>query len=97
MADRYTGERLVDDMSSAERDRLFFEGPDAWGDAIGFGRASFGSWHLTDVVKVRSREFALDSDSGMSSGRRLAVVYEVFHGNVLDSVLHGVITWRPSA
>lgn len=80
----------------ARRDgnRLFFEGPDAWGNAIGFGRASFGSWHFGDAVKVRGREFALDAEPGMSSGGRLAVVYEIFHGNVLDSVLHGVVTWE---
>jgi hypothetical protein len=74
--------------------RAFFEGPEAWGNAAGFGRASFLSWHLTDVVKVRGREFDLDAEPGMSAGGRLAVVYELFDGNVLDCVLHALLVWQ---
>ncbi|SNY66848.1 hypothetical protein [Paractinoplanes atraurantiacus] len=80
----------------ARRDgnRLFFEGPDAWGNAIGFGRASFSSLHLADVWKVKGREFSLDAEPGMSAGRRLSVVYELFDGASLDTVLHGVLEWQ---
>ncbi|MBV1852633.1 hypothetical protein [Catellatospora tritici] len=83
---------------SARRDgnRHFFEGPQAWGNAIGFGRALFGSLHFTDVTKVKFREFAIDAEPGMSADGRLAVVYEVFQGNVLDAVLHGVLPWEAS-
>ncbi|MBQ0978320.1 hypothetical protein [Micromonospora sp. M61] len=81
-------------------DRLFFEGPDAWGNAQGFGRASYPSWHFHadggDVWKVKGREFAIDAEPGMSAGGRLAVVYELFRGNVLDSVLHGLLDWEPA-
>ncbi|BCY12870.1 hypothetical protein [Actinoplanes sp. L3-i22] len=74
--------------------RLFFEGPDAYGNAIGFGRASFSSLHLNDVWKVKGREFTLDASPGMSAGGRLSVVYELFEGGNLDSVLHGVLEWE---
>ncbi|MEV6342767.1 hypothetical protein [Actinoplanes sp. NPDC051851] len=73
--------------------RLFFEGPEAWGNAIAFGRASFQSVHLTDVWKIKAREFAIDASPGMSAGGRLAVVYELFEGAHLDGVLHGVLEW----
>ncbi|MDI1463063.1 hypothetical protein QEZ54_18970 [Catellatospora sp. KI3] len=83
---------------SARRDgnRHFYEGPQAWGNAIGFGRALFGSLHFTDVTKLKFREFAIDAEPGMSADGRLAVVYEVFQGNVLDAVLHGVLHWEAS-
>ncbi|MGA3486601.1 hypothetical protein ACK8GG_01140 [Micromonosporaceae bacterium DT55] len=77
--------------------RLFFEGPDAWGNAQAFGRGSFGNWHFNDAGKVKSREVTLDAEPGMSAGRRLAVVYEIFHGAQLDSVLHGVLEWEDAA
>ncbi len=74
--------------------RLFSEGPDAYGNAIGFGRASFSSLHFADVWKVKGREFTLDATPGMSAGGRLSVVYELFDGGNLDSVLHGVLEWE---
>ena len=77
--------------------RLFFEGPEAWGNAQAFGRGSFGNWHFTDADKVKSREVTIDAEPGMSAGRRLAVVYEIFHGAQLDSVLHGVLEWEDAA
>lgn len=81
-------------VTRRDGNRLFFEGPQAWGNAIGFGRASFGTWHLDGAVKVRSREFVLDAEPTMGSGQRLAVVYQIFAGNRLDSVLHGLLTWE---
>ncbi|MER7106920.1 hypothetical protein [Streptomyces sp. NPDC000229] len=79
--------------------REFWEGPDAWGGAQAFGRANFPLWHFTGegvrgVHRVRGREFALDATAGMSAGGRLAVTYELFGGNVLSAVLHGVLTWE---
>ncbi|MBB2944410.1 hypothetical protein FB565_004139 [Actinoplanes lutulentus] len=74
--------------------RLFFEGPEAWGNAIGFGRASFQSVHLTDVWKIKGREFSIDAAPGMSAGKQLAVVYELSDGGSLDSVLHGLLEWQ---
>lgn len=81
-------------VTRRDGNRLFFEGPDAWGNAIGFGRASYPSWHFTDVTKVKGREFAIDAEPGMSAGGSLAVVYELFDGNVLDGVLHGLLEWE---
>ncbi|GIF98734.1 hypothetical protein [Catellatospora citrea] len=85
--------------ASARRDgnRLFHEGPDAWGNAVAFGRAAFGSLHFTDVTKLKYREFMIDAEPGMSAGKRLAVVYEIFDGNVLDGVLHGLLEWEDAA
>ncbi len=84
--------------TTARRDgnRLFFEGPEAWGNAICFGRASFGWSHLEGVAKIKSREFTLDAAPGMSSGGRLAVVYQIFAGATLEAVLHGVLNWEPA-
>ncbi|WP_027343170.1 hypothetical protein [Hamadaea tsunoensis] len=87
-------ERTASCVARRDGNRHFYEGPEIWGNAAGFGRAVFGWWHFTDAVKVKTREFAIDSEPGMSAGGRLAVVYEVFQGNVLDRVLHGVLDWE---
>ncbi|TDC56336.1 hypothetical protein E1281_07910 [Actinomadura sp. KC345] len=80
----------------ARRDgfRHFYEGPDAWGNAIAFGRANYLSLHFGDVWKAKGREFMIDAEPGMKAGETLAVVYELFEGNVLACVLHGVLTWE---
>ncbi|MFD3869443.1 hypothetical protein [Streptomyces sp. NPDC058623] len=79
--------------------REFWEGPDAWGNAQAFGRANFPLWHFTrgDVHRVRGREFSLDARAAMAAGGRLAVTYELFGGNRLDAVLHGVLTWEAAS
>ena len=77
--------------------QLFYEGPDAWGNAQAFGRANFTSVHLstgTAVTKVKGREFMIDATPGMNAGETLAVTYEVFDGGTLSGVVHGVLTWR---
>lgn len=74
--------------------RTFYEGPDAWGNAQAYGRANYCSLHFKDVIKMKGREFMIDATPGMSAGRTLAVTYELFDGNVLDGVLHGVLTWE---
>ncbi|OLT33469.1 hypothetical protein BJF79_34645 [Actinomadura sp. CNU-125] len=83
----------------ARRDgcRSFFEGPDAWGSAQAFGRADHPVLHFTDVWKLKGREFMIDAKPGMDAGETLAVVYELFEGNVLAGVLHGVLTWEDAA
>ena len=80
----------------ARRDgfRSFYEGPDAWGNAQAFGRANYPVLHFTDVWKAKGREFMIDAEPGMNAGRTLTVVYELFKGNVLNGVLHGVLTWE---
>jgi hypothetical protein len=78
-----------------DADNLFFEGPEAYGKAIGFGRASFSALHLTDLWKIKGPEFSIDASPGMSAGKRLSVVYQLFDSARLDSVLHGLLEWVP--
>ncbi|GGO78445.1 hypothetical protein [Nonomuraea cavernae] len=82
----------------ARRDgfRSFYEGPDAWGNAQAFGRANYPSLHFADVWKLKGREFMLDATPGMGAGTELAVAYELFDGNVLGAVVHGVLRWSSS-
>ncbi|WP_436775827.1 hypothetical protein [Yinghuangia sp. YIM S09857] len=78
--------------------RSFLEGPDAWGSARAFGRANFPTWHFAgDATEVKGREFAVDTEPGMRGCRQLAVAYELFEGNKLRHVLHGVLTWQGAA
>ncbi|MEU5882456.1 hypothetical protein [Spirillospora sp. NPDC047279] len=74
--------------------RSFSEGPDAWGNAQAYGRANYLSLHLPGAWKIKGREFVVDAAPGMSAGRTLTVVYEIFDGAVLHSVLHGVLNWE---
>jgi len=74
--------------------RSFYEGPDAWGNAQSYGRASYSTLHFADAVKVKGREFMIDAEPGMRAGETLTAVYEIFRGNVLSHVLHGVLRWE---
>ncbi|MGW4795894.1 hypothetical protein ACWEPC_26100 [Nonomuraea sp. NPDC004297] len=76
--------------------RSFAEGPGAWGNAQAYGRASHPSLHFADGTRLAGREFMMDAAPGMAAGTTLAVAYELFEGNTLAAVLHGVLTWSPS-
>ncbi|GAA4080301.1 hypothetical protein [Nonomuraea soli] len=76
--------------------RSFYEGPQVWGNAQAYGRASYPVLHLGGARRVHGREFMMDAAPGMGAGSMLAVVYEVFAGNRLDEVIHGVLTWSSS-
>ncbi|MFC4121624.1 hypothetical protein [Nonomuraea zeae] len=76
--------------------RSFYEGPDSWGNAQAYGRANFPRLHLADGARLEGREFMMDASPGMGAGTSLAVVYEVFEGNLLGAVLYGVLTWSSS-
>ncbi|MFD0475528.1 hypothetical protein ACFQ0B_50375 [Nonomuraea thailandensis] len=76
--------------------RSFFEGPGAWGNAQAYGRASFPSLHFADGTRLAGREFMMDATAGMGAGATMAVACELFEGNVLAAVLHGVLTWSSS-
>ncbi|WP_280503982.1 hypothetical protein [Nocardia farcinica] len=80
-------------LTSARRDgaRLFYEGPDGWGNATAYGRANYPTVHLGDGRRLLGREFMVDAEPGMGAGGRLAVVYQVFEHNRLAAVLHGVL------
>ncbi|GAB3850039.1 hypothetical protein [Dactylosporangium cerinum] len=73
--------------------RSFYEGPEAWGNAIAFGRANYATVHFTDVVKITGREFMLDATPGMGAGTELAVAYRIHDGATLAGILHGSLTW----
>ncbi|MFD9465404.1 hypothetical protein [Streptomyces sp. NPDC060027] len=96
---RWTGagvDRAFTVVRRRDGTREFWEGPQAWGNAQAFGRANYPVWHFTDgdVHKVKGREFALDATPGMTAGGRLAVTWELFDGNVLAAVVHGVLDWE---
>ncbi|WP_040796362.1 hypothetical protein [Nocardia higoensis] len=79
--------------TTARRDgaRLFYEGPDGWGNATSYGRANYPTVHFADGKRIEGREFMMDAQPGMGAGTRLAVVYELFEHNRLASVVHGVL------
>ncbi|MGW0808658.1 hypothetical protein [Nonomuraea sp. NPDC002799] len=76
--------------------RSFAEGPEAWGNAQAYGRANFPSLHLPGAWRLTGREFMMDATPGMGAGTTLAVAYELFEGNRLTAVVHGVLTWSSS-
>ena len=82
---QYTYERYRDGA------RIQYDGPDVWGNATSYGRALFTSQHSDrDTWKLKGREFLLGDDL------ELAVVWEVFEGDTLSHVVHGLLTWEPS-
>lgn len=69
--------------------RHSYEGPDMFGNAIGYGRALYTSQHLTGrAVKIRGREFQIDDDATTS------VVWQLFEGDRMRLVMFGVLTWQ---
>lgn len=76
--------------------RSFYEGPGAWGNAQAYGRANYPSLHFQDAWKLRGREFMIDAEPGMTAGSTMAVAYELFDGNLLSKVIHGVLRWSSS-
>ena len=80
---QYTYERYRDGA------RTQYDGPDVWGNAMGYGRALYTSQHADrGTWKVKGREFLLDDSLAM------AVVWELFEGDRLTHVLHGLLTWE---
>jgi len=77
----------------ARRDgaRLFYEGPDGWGNATSYGRANYPLLHFADGKRIQGREFMMNAEPGMGAGTRLAVVYELFEHNRLAGVVHGIL------
>ena len=72
--------------------RHTFHGPDAWGNAMTYGRALYPSLHFTDeALKVKGREFMIDADGPVS------VVWQFAEGELLRNVVFGVLEWEPDA
>jgi hypothetical protein len=69
--------------------RHTYEGPDVYGNSIGYGRALYTNQHfLGEAVKLRGREFLLDDHYTMS------VVWEFLRGNKLQYMTFGVLRWQ---
>jgi hypothetical protein len=89
---RVTG--AVEFRASYQRSRIgnrhVYEGPDVFGNAIGYGRALYTSQHFYGkALKIRGREFLLDDNYGLSA---------VWHVHASDKPLHmmfGKLDWRP--
>jgi hypothetical protein len=80
---QYTYERYRDGA------RTQFDGPDVWGNGTAYGRALFTTMHSDrDTWKIKGREFLLNDELA------LAVAWEVFEGDTLSHVVHGLLTWE---
>ena len=64
-------------------------GPDYFGNQMAYGRCSFVRAHFNQTAeKIVGREFILDDNY------RLVVNWQVFAGNQLAYVIHGVLDWN---
>jgi hypothetical protein len=69
--------------------RHTFEGPDVYGNSIGYGRALYTTQHIHgEAVKIRGREFQIDDDFTMSA------VWEFHMSNKLQYMTFGVLKWQ---
>lgn len=74
-----------------EGNRHMFEGPDVFGNSMGYGRALYTTQHiLGEAVKIRGREFQIDENYTMS------VVWEFHRSNKLEFMTFGVLKWEAS-
>lgn len=79
----YTFQRYRND------NRHTYEGPDVYGNSIGYGRALYTNQQfLGEAVKIRGREFIIDDDFTMS------VVWEFMRSNKLKYKTFGVLKWE---
>jgi len=69
--------------------RHAFEGPDMYGNAIGYGRALYTTQHLYGkATRIRGREFIIDDQFTMS------VVWQIFQSGRLAYTAFGVLRWN---
>ena len=69
--------------------RHAFEGPDMYGNAIGYGRALYTTQHLYgEATRIRGREFIIDDQFTMS------VVWQIFQSGRLAYTAFGVLEWN---
>jgi len=79
---RWTFERYRDSNRST------YDGPDIYGNAIAYGRASYSSLHVMgQAEKLAGRDFLFDDR------RSLSVNWKLFAGDHLSTVLYGVLEW----
>ena len=70
--------------------RHVFDGPDVYGNAIGYGRALYTSQHVHgQALSFEGREFLVDDDYTMS------VVWKVRRSGALGFLMYGLLAWEP--
>ena len=82
---KYTLNRFRKDQNTT------YESDDVMGNARNYGRALFTSQHFTgngDVWKIKGREYLLDETQD------LAIVWELFKGDLLTQVHVGHLNWK---
>ena len=81
---KYTLNRFRKDQNTT------YESDDVMGNARNYGRALFTSQHFTggDVWKIKGREYLMDDSQD------LAIVWELFKGDMLTQVHFGHLTWK---
>ncbi len=69
--------------------RHSYEGPDVYGNAIGYGRALYTSQHFYgEALKCKGREFIIDDQYTMS------VVWQFFKSDRMLYTSYGVLYWN---
>jgi len=69
--------------------RHFFEGPDLFGNSIGYGRALYTSQHFYgESLKIKGREFLIDDQFSMS------VVWQFYQSDRMLYTTFGVLKWE---
>jgi len=68
-----------------------FEGPDVFGNSIGYGRALYTSQHFYgESLKIKGREFLIDDNFTLSA------VWQFFKSDKLLYTTYGVLNWKES-
>jgi hypothetical protein len=76
-------------VRSRHQNQHFFEGPDLWGNGIGYGRALFTVQHVRgEPLRIRGREFLIDDD-------QLAVAWEFLRADRREQLAFGTLHWKP--
>lgn len=74
---------------SRRGNRHTFDGPDLWGNAIGYGRALYLSQHVYGrAEKLRGREFLVDDE------HTLSVVWQLVQSDRTTHLLYGSLSWE---
>ncbi len=66
-----------------------YEGPDIFGNGIGYGRALYTSQHFVgEAFKIKGREFLIDDQYTLSA------VWQFYRSDSLQYTTFGVLTWQ---
>jgi len=69
--------------------RHLFEGPDLFGNSMGYGRALYTSQHIYgEPLTIKGREFLIDDDFTLS------VVWQFYRSDRMAYTTFGVLRWR---